>query len=299
MNLYYDPTEFERDFRYLTKNNKTDIQSYQNYRFKNATEKMNPVLQFLTNAFITNVANVFSNGVNYGGYEEENSEMPDWITDDMIPEKVKWEQYRRLNLQSLLYTYKVKNELKFKAFPASRYFIQYDENTGNMSSVIVLTGWGYKKDSVEDGEVIYYFKKWEDGQVLRQNIETTKDNSTYSQEIWDLLDDGSWEQDLIYVDGDQIEASYKTLPFVLLREDNTVIPVLSSLPDLENETVTGDAYAILNLTISMIQKMVAIGSMSPSEFDTFSEKFGNLFLLQNCLMEQSLDLLSKVILKIL
>ena len=104
--LSYNPADLEKNRVYFDRLHKSYLESYKSTKFENNAEDMDIIMQDVVYAYISNVSNVYIYGVEYGGLRDESGNYPKWLQ-NAISEKVKFEQYYRLDRQSLLYTYLV------------------------------------------------------------------------------------------------------------------------------------------------------------------------------------------------
>jgi len=277
--IAYNPAELEINRVYFERLHRDYLERYKNERFaKNAT-KMKIIMQDLVYGFITNISNAYSYGINYKGKQKNGKTYPKWIR-ETIQEKIVWEQFFRLDRQSLLYTFLVDGEIKTKAYNAGRFYIDYDIN-GKPIRWVLRTGFSRKTTGSEDYTILYHFKKFEIesgvGTIKSFIAETDKNETQYQG--WDKLplwDSEEWKNEELEIGIYKITPTFnaKKPPFVLLG-DNILQGEVSNLIDLENETVAGDAYAILGLILSVLYKIIVSGNFTnESEWNEFATNFG-------------------------
>jgi len=278
--IAYNPAELEINRVYFERVHKLHLEAYKQKRFKNNSNKMEIIMQDILYSYITNISNAYKYGINYDGLRDSDGDYEEWLS-DCISEKVTFEKYFRLDKQALLYTYISNGTIKCKAFNAGRFYIEYDEN-GVPFLWVIKTGFSRITTTQEDYDLLHHFKKFEIkdgvGTITKKVIKTLKNDS---YEGWDLLPDwksDEWIADEIIIDGAKIKPSFNvnTPPFVLLG-DNLLRGEVSNLIALENETVTGDAYAVLGLLMSILYKALVTGGINPDDWETFVDNFGLQF----------------------
>lgn len=252
MFLAYDPSEYEQDLRYLLGYHKEDLISYKQRRFPANNNEIVPMMQDITKGYISNLSNIYSNKVIYSGITD-NPKYKKMLKRKKTAMK-ELEKFYNMQDYSVLWTYKENNEIKFLALDASNFYIQHD-NYGNIAYVIVRAG-----NFIDaSGQKQFIFYKWENGTVTKAISESWINFNSDDPEI-------EWIADIL--------PTYTVLPFTIMKNRFASKPIHSTLIDLENEAVAGDAFAIMAMLYSLIVKYVLISDGSGPAIQKMINDFG-------------------------
>jgi len=238
--LAYNPGDYDIDLRYLKGLHKQDVINYKKARFPSNSDEIRVMMQNIVQGYISNMSNIYSAGVEYVGIDLEKYSK-------MLRRKARsmkeMEQFYNYQKMSILWTYLVNGEVNFMALDGSSFYIDYDIK-GNINAVIVRTG-----RFLDDlGETQYHFKMWNNKKVYSK-----------IEKEWGLISINSdWAED-------DINPNYEVLPFTIIQNRFVVKPESSTLIDLENEAVSGDAFATMAMLYSLIVKlMISTDNQGPA-----------------------------------
>jgi len=232
MSLAYNPGDYDIDLRYLKGYHKQDIISYKKARFPSNSDEIRVMMQNLVKGYIGNMSNIYNAGVEYVGLDSEKFKK--MLRRKSRAMKMMEKLYNFQNM-CLLWTYLVDGEFYFMALDASNFYISYSD-LGEIDATIVRTG-SFLNDQ---NETLYHFKMWKNGVIYSQIAKE-----------WGLIDASlsSWQ-----LNNDH--STYTVLPFTTMKEESINIPIRSTLVDLENEAVSGDALALMSILKSLIVKII-------------------------------------------
>jgi hypothetical protein len=265
LSLPYDPTIFEKDYRYLKGSHISDILAYISKKYSKNKDYITPLVENTTMDFIRNSANIYKKGVNYTDWDES-----EWV-ERRISSLAELEAYKKLNRQAMQWTYIIDGEAYFKALQASMYIVLYGDD-GKKQSVIVKTGEFLKSTGASSSDKWFYFSQWIDGKVYECTAQDWQSLPilTGQQEVNAKgYSEGTTRRN---TDWKEI-ADYNILPFTLIGKD-IAMPQLSVIPEYENVVSAGTAYGEIVAERNFANMIYGQNNMSEADWAKIIKGFG-------------------------
>lgn len=261
LKLPYDPTVFAKDLRYLKGQQSADVLNFNSKRYSRNKAFIEPIVENTTMDFIRNAANIYRKGVTYPAWGNED----EWIQ-KRVNSLADMEKFGKLNVKSLLWTFKKDNEWSFKAYHASDFIVIYDKK-GDVKFTIIRTGEFLNSNTAGESTIWYHFVMWTDGKVYNCTADSWIKLPAFDGEV-----SFTEESNTGWVD-DPINSTYEFLPHTIFGKD-AAIPQLSVLPVVENVISGGVAFGDIAAQRAFLNMIYGVTGMTPAKWSELMTKIG-------------------------